>query len=193
MKKPHQTLDPTITPSPTKKAMRGNILRLILSTHLTATVGLSLILLGITPALTQNQPHSAPPVLPKTPPNLTFNVERQSGNCPKTVKLWAAWRYYEGGGEHTVIADTVPIAGTARIVSSNKKLVEYKAPLKKTYNSCVGQAKSPSQDYPYRFQFRDGNVYFRVELPPDTPSTPSEITAQSVVVSRPYVRWAVAD
>lgn len=193
MNKPHKTPNPTINHSSTQKGTGENILRLILSTNLTATVGLSVILLGITPALTQNQPRSAPPALPKTQPNLTFNVERQSGNCPKTVKLWVAWRYYEGGGEHTVIADTVPMAGTARIVSSNKKLVEYKAPLKKTYNSCIGQAKSPSQDYPYQFQFRDGNVYFRVELPPDTPSTPSEITYQSVVASRPYVRWAIAD
>lgn len=193
MNKPHNTLDPTIGSSPTKKGMGGNILRLIVSTNLTATVGLSLILLGVTPALTQNRPRSAPPVLPTTQPNLTFNVERQSGNCPKTVKLWASWRYYQGGGEHTVIADTVPIAGALQKVSSNKKLVEYRAPLKKTYNSCVGQAKSPSQDYPYRFRFGDGNVYFRVELPPDTPSTPSEITYQSVVASRPYVRWAIAD
>ena len=191
MNKIHKMFDPTISNSLSKRGVGRDTLRLILSTHLTATFGLLSILVGVTPALTQNRPASAPPVLPKTQPNLTFNVERQSGNCPKTVKLWASWRYYEGGGEHTVIADTMPLAGAAQKVSSSKTLVEYKAPLKKTYVSCIGQAKSPSQDNPYQFRFRDGKVYFRVELPSNNP--PSEITYQTVIASRPYVRWAVAD
>ena len=158
--------------------------------RLTTTFGLFSALLTATPALTQNQPTK--PVLPNTPPNTTFNVQRQSGTCPKTVRLWSLSRWYEGGAENTVIADTLAIAGSARLVSSGKKVVEYTAPLKKNYASCVGQAISEELT-PYKFRFGSGNVSFRVELPPDSPSTPSAFSTQTLVGGRPYVRWAIAD
>ncbi len=158
--------------------------------RLTTTLGLFSVLLAATPALTQNQPTK--PVLPRTLPNTTFSVQRQSGSCPKTVSLWSSSRWYEGGAENTVIADTLAIAGPVRLVSSGKKLVEYTAPLQKNYASCVGQAIS-QELAPYKFRFGNGNVSFRVELPPDPPGLPSEISARSIVDSRPYVRWALAD
>lgn len=138
------------------------------------------------------QAQSAKPVLPTTPPDIVLKVERQSGTCPKTIGIWTAFRYYEGGGEHTVIADTWVIADRAQLISLGKKLVEYKAPLKTYLASCVGQAKA-EEDYPYRFRFSNSNVSFRVELPPDTPANPSEFTARSILGARPYVRWAIAD
>lgn len=138
------------------------------------------------------QAQSTKPVLPKTPPDLVLKVERKSGNCPKTIGLWTAFRYYEGGGEHTVIADTWAIASRAKITAATKKLVEYKAPLKTVYATCVGQAKA-SEDYPYQLQFGKGNVAFEVKLPPDTPANPSEIMEKSILGARPYVRWAIAD
>ncbi|HEY9849802.1 MAG TPA: hypothetical protein V6D28_10110 [Leptolyngbyaceae cyanobacterium] len=144
----------------------------------------------VTSARSQNQPA---PSLPRTPANTIFNVRRQQGNCPRTVRLWTSFRYYEGGGEHTVIADTGAIAGTARLISSNKKVAEYRAPLNRTYASCVGQANSNTDDFPYRFRFGSGNVTFRVQLPADTPSNPSEISYKGVVSTRPVVRWAIAD
>lgn len=141
---------------------------------------------------TTTQAQSTKPVLPKTPPDLVLKVERKSGNCPKTIGLWTAFRYYEGGGEHTVIADTWAIAGRVQITASTKKFVEYKAPLKTAYATCVGQAKA-SEDYPYQLQLSKGNVAFEVKLPPDTPANPSEITAKGILGARPYVRWAIAD
>lgn len=158
--------------------------------QLTMTWGLCSALLAATPALTQNQPTK--PVLPSTPPNITFNVQRQTGTCPTTVRLWSSSRWYEGGAENTVIADTLAIAGSARLVRSGKRLVEYTAPLKKNYASCVGEATS-QELRPYKFRFGSGNVSFRVELPSDSPGLPSEISVRSIVGERPYVRWAIAD
>ena len=80
-------------------------------------------------------------------------------------------------------------AGRAQITTSTKKFVEYKAPLKTAYVTCVGKAKA-SEDYPYQLQFGKGNVAFEVKLPPDTPS---EIMEKSILGARPYVRWAIAD
>lgn len=142
--------------------------------------------------LSTTQAQSIKPVLPKTPPDLVLKVDRKSGNCPKTIGLWTAFRYYEGGGEHTVIADTWAMASRTQITASTKKLVEYKAPLRTVYATCVGQAKA-SEDYPYQLQFGKGNVAFLVKLPPDTPANPSEIMEKSILGARPYVKWAIAD
>ena len=91
----------------------------------TTTLSLFSFLLVLSPTATLAQP--AKPVLPKTSPNTLLKVKRQLGNCPKTVGLWTSYRYYEGGGEHTVIADTSAIAKAAQIISSGNKLVDYKA------------------------------------------------------------------
>lgn len=158
-------------------------------TQLSTTFGLLSTLVVATPALTQT---AAAPRLPRTQPNLTFNVQRQSGICPRTVNLWHSTRYFEGGGEHTVIANTAAIAGTVRLVTANKKYAEFRAPLQRAYASCVGVARS-SEDYPYLFRFSGGNVTFRVQLPQDTPSNPSSISDRAVMANRPMVRWAIAD
>lgn len=157
--------------------------------QLSTTFGILSNLVVVTPAISQT---AAAPSLPRTQPNLTFNVQRQAGVCPRTVSLWHSTRYFEGGGEHTVIANTAAIAASARLVTANKKYAEFRAPLQRAYASCVGQARS-NQDYPYLFQFGGGNVTFRVQLPPDTPSNPSSISDRSVMANRPMVRWAIAD
>ena len=159
-------------------------------TRFITTLGLSSVLLVIAPTTIQAQ--LVKPVLPKTPPDIVLKVERQSGTCPKTIGIWTAFRYYEGGGEHTVIADTWSIAGRVQLISSGKKSVEYKAPLNTYFASCIAQAKA-GEDYPYWFRFGNSSVSFRVELPPDTPANPSIITAKSILGARPYVRWAIAD
>lgn len=153
------------------------------------TFTIFLALLVTTSTTTQAQ--LTKPVLPKTPPDILLKVERQAGSCPKTVGLWTAFRYYEGGGEHTVIADTWAIAQRAQITTYGKKFVAYKAPLRTDFATCVGQAKAT--DYPYYLQFGKGNVAFTVKLPPDTAANPSAITAKSILGARPYVRWAIAD
>lgn len=158
---------------------------------LMASFGFLSTLLVAVPAMTQNQ---APPAVPRTPPDTVFSVTRQSGNCPGTVKMWASLRQYEGGAEFTVIADTLAIAGSARLVRSTKKMAEFTAPLKSNFASCVGQASSNEGSLNvYRVQFQNRNVIFRVQLPADTPSSPSEIVYKGVVSSRPAVKWQIAD
>jgi hypothetical protein len=160
-------------------------------TRLAMSAGLLSALLVATPGLAENSPLSPGKIL-RQRSNTTFTVKRQTGYCPKVVRLWTDSRPYEGGGELIVIADTLAIAGPARLVSSNEKVAQFKAPLKKAYISCVGRASS--EEYSdYRFTFRQGHVYFRVQLPPDTPSTPSAIDRRGIIASRPYVRWAIAD
>lgn len=162
---------------------------------LSTTGGILSALLVATPALTQNQQPS--PRVPSTPPDLTLNVQRQKGTCPKTVGLWTlAQPYKDGGGaDFTVIADTTAIADPAKLISSSKKFAEFRAPLKKNFASCVGRTtlKEGSQFREYSFRFQNKNVIFRVQLPPDTPSKPSGIAYKNVVSSRPAVRWQLAD
>lgn len=131
------------------------------------------------------------PELPKTPPNTTLKVQSQSGNCPQTASLWTSFRYYEGGGQHTVILDTSRISGAAKLVSSGKKVVQFRAPLKKAYATCVGEARH--EELPYLVRFRGGNVILRVALPADTPANPSQVDLASIVATRPFVLWSIAD
>lgn len=166
------------------------VLAVWLRFYIMKTLSWLLIILALSIDTAIAQPNK--PVLPKTPPNTVIPVKRQSGNCPQTVGLWTASRYYEGGGENTVIADTTVIAAApVKLVSYGKKFVEYTAPLKRAYISCVGQARSP--EYPYSLRFQNRHVSFRVQLPPDTPANPSEFTVRSILGSRPYVQWAIAD
>lgn len=150
------------------------------------------VLFVSTPAFSQNRP--TPLAIPRTSPNESFRVTRTSGNCPSSVGVWTAMRQYEGGGEFTVIANTAAIAGPARIVRSTKKFAEFSAPLKSNFASCVGTATSQDETLNlYSFRLQNRNVIFRVQLPQDTPSNPSEIMVRNVVSAQPAVRWAIAD
>ncbi|MCL1464773.1 hypothetical protein [Argonema galeatum] len=155
---------------------------------LIATLGILLLLLAVTPAMSQNLPA---PSVPSTPPDTTFNVIRQSGTCPRNIKLWTLIGKYAGNSVFTVIADTNTIASSARLVKSDKKLAEFIAPLKSNFADCVGEAISEDVDERtfYTFRFQNKNVIFRVQLQPDTPGNPSEIVYKNLVLSRPAVRW----
>jgi hypothetical protein len=160
-------------------------------TPLTGSLGLLSVLVVATPGLTQDA-QVEPSALLREPPTTTFNVVATKGNCPTSVGVWTASRGYEGGAENTAIADTSSIAGRARAITSRKKYVVYRARLKKEYSSCVGQASSP--EYPsYKFLFRRQRVYFRVDLPPGNLNNPTKFTSRSVLLSRPLVKWAIAD
>lgn len=151
-----------------------------------------MVLLG-TAALAQSQ-NPNPTQLIKSPPNEQLAVQRKSGTCPKQVGLWTGFRYYEGGGELTVVADTATIAGPARLSASNETMAEYVAPLKRAHASCVGRT-IPGEQSAYSMRFAQGRVYFRVDVTEiaKNPSTPAGITHKSLVGTRPYVRWAIAD
>jgi len=158
----------------------------------TTTLGIFATLFIAIPGFTQSQ--STPLTIPKTSPNESFKVTRTSGSCPQTIGIWTSVRQYEGGAEFSVIANTAALAGPARLVRSNKKSAEFSAPLKSNFASCVGTATSQDETLNYYiFRFQNGNVIFRVQLPKDTPSNPSEISIKKVISAQPAVRWALAD
>lgn len=161
---------------------------------LTQFIQLGLFLALLVKSATIAQAQLTQPILPKTQPNVVLKIQRQSGTCPRAIGIWTSFRNYEGGGEHTVIADTLTIAGKAELILSSKKLVEYRAPLKKAYAECNGKAieESDGEDL-YLLLLREGNVYFRAILPPDTDANPSSFSNVGILNDRPYVRWAIAD
>lgn len=153
--------------------------------------GILSVLLIATPGITQNS-QEAPPTIPSGRPNTTINVNRRSGNCPSSMRIWTSFRSYEGGGEHTVIADTSAIANSARVNNSGAKFVEFSAPLKSEFATCVGEASSEDEPI-YRFRFADRRVVFRMDLSRLRPGTITRINYRGVVSSRPAIRWAIAD
>jgi hypothetical protein len=137
----------------------------------------------------QAQPQSAPG--PITAPHVALNVQRSAGTCPKTVGLWWFVLPYEGGAEHTVVADTRAFADSTKLVSSNKQVVEFVSPLRRNYASCVGQTQGNEYTF-YNVQFKNKQAYFRVDLRKiNAPA--KEIAYKTIAGSRPYVRWAIAD
>lgn len=161
--------------------------------HLTLFV--SVVTLGILTALNQGRSQT-----PKTPnqaqietftgslerPNMILNVKREAGTCPQTIGIWTFLLPFEGGAEHTAVAD---IRG-AKLVASGEKFLEYEARLRQSYASCVGSAKSARPNV-YNFQFRNGKAYFRLDLKQVTINT--KITYQGTGGFRPYVRWLAVE
>jgi hypothetical protein len=137
------------------------------------------------PALGQTTPG------PIAEPNVKLNVQRTSGTCPQTVGLWWFILPYEGGAEHTVIADTRAFADSVKLLSANQQFVEFVAPLRSNYASCIGQTHNQEYKF-YTLQFKNKKAYFRVDLRKiNAPA--QEITYKTITASRPYVRWAIAD
>jgi hypothetical protein len=118
--------------------------------------------------------------------NMILDVKREAGECPNTVGIWTFLLPFEGGAEHTAVADI----RDAKLIASDKKFVEYEAPLRKSYVSCVGSAKSERPPV-YNFQFRNGKVYFRLDLNQSTLNT--TIIYKGTGGFRPYVRWIAAE
>ncbi|MDZ7956859.1 MAG: hypothetical protein RMY34_02950 [Aulosira sp. DedQUE10] len=148
-----------------------------------------LAIAGIISATAQAQPESAPG--PLSAPNAKLNIQRSTGNCPESVGLLWFVLPYEGGAEHTVVADTRAFAHSTKLVSSNKQVVEFVATLRDDYASCVGQAENKEYTF-YNVQFKNKQAYFRVDLR-KIQAPAKEITYKTVAASRPYVRWAIAD
>lgn len=98
---------------------------------------------------------------------------------------------FEGGADHTVVADTQAIASApAKLVVSQQKRLEYEAPLRSQYASCVGQASSPLLSA-YNFQFRNGKVNFRMDV--SQGDGYREILYKGMSASRPYIHWRAAE
>lgn len=118
--------------------------------------------------------------------NMILDVKSEAGECPKTVGIWTFLLPFEGGAEHTAVADI----RNAKLIASDKKFVEYEAPLRNSYASCVGSAKSERPPV-YNFQFRNGKAYFRLDLRQETLNT--TIIYQGTGGFRPYVRWIAGE
>lgn len=145
-------------------------------------VGVSIAISLLIPTLAQSTPSNRN----YEQPNLSFKVDRRSGNCPKTVNLWSLLLPLEGGADHIAVADTLRFANTARVTRSNSRFVEYEAPLKREFASCVGRASS-SEFRAYQFQFHNRRVYFQVN--PAIANSKTAIVARRVASGRPYVFW----
>lgn len=153
-----------------------------------STLGLLSVLVFSTSTSTLAQPSQPASSPARSSTNLT--VKRQYGICPQKVGLTTLLIPFEGGAEHTVVANTRAIAGSARVSSSGKKFVEYEAPLQKAYASCVGQATSPELRA-YRVRLGNGKVYFRVDVGWVDGTT--QITSRSLSAGLPYVRWIATE
>lgn len=133
-------------------------------------------------------------VVSNPPPNKQYNVVRESGNCPKNVGIWnISFGYRQDAlmSEQIAIADTLPIAGLARLASERFRFVEFQAPLLPAYASCVGEASSPqnpnSLDARYRFRFRNRNVYFSVDFTATPEGFGAGISDRKIIGGRPFV------
>ncbi|WP_066425804.1 hypothetical protein [Anabaena sp. 4-3] len=161
-------------------------------TQIIALAGIlsSLAVVGTITTKTPAQPQSQPG--PIFTPNVQLQVQRTRGNCPKTVGLWWIGLPYEGGAEHTVIADTRAFANETKLVpSQNKRFVEFVSTLNSNYATCVGKASSKEYAF-YNVEFKHKKAYFRVDLR-NINAPASEIVYKTVTAFRPYVRWAIAD
>lgn len=151
----------------------------------------SLAVVGTVHATAKAQPQPQSEQGPIAAPNVALNVQRSAGKCPQKVGLWWLVLPYEGGAEHTVVADTRAFADSTKLVSSSKQVVEFVSPLRSDYASCVGQTQGKEYTF-YNVQFKNKQAYFRVDLRKiNAPA--KEITYKTITASRPYVRWAIAD
>lgn len=137
-----------------------------------------------------SQPPSQP-VDTFRPPNLTFAVQAEAGTCPETVALWELGLAFEGGADHTVVADFAPISRLpVEILQSEEHRIVYGAPLQPDFATCVGSARSDAWSM-YAFQFSDGQLRFELDL--TNSDGFREIRYADVAVNRPYVYWRAAE
>ena len=124
-------------------------------------------------------------------PNTWFEVTAASGNCPETVGLWAFMLGFEGGADHTVVADTQAIATLpAQVLHSEDRRIIYEAPLQAEFAGCSATAESDTLSM-YAFHFGNGKVRFEVDL--TTGDGFREIRYADVAANRPYVFWRAAE
>jgi hypothetical protein len=124
------------------------------------------------------------------PPNVQLPVMATAGNCPDTVDLWVMSQAYEGGADHTVVADFLAIAtGPTEILSSEDLRISYVTPLREEFAACVGTAKSESLAV-YSVRLGDGKVHFTLNL--EGHSGTFDIRYADVSANRPYIYWRAA-
>ncbi|MBE9109387.1 hypothetical protein IQ273_08150 [Nodosilinea sp. LEGE 07298] len=124
-------------------------------------------------------------------PNVQFEVAAETGTCPETVSLWEFGLGFEGGADHTVVADFAPLAtAPAEILQSEDRRIVYAAPLKAGFADCTGTATSQYLSM-YAFQFGDGTVQFKLDLRGDDGFR--DIRYADISANRPYIHWRAAE
>ncbi|MBD0337543.1 MAG: hypothetical protein ICV62_18805, partial [Cyanobacteria bacterium Co-bin13] len=72
-------------------------------------------------------------------PNVWFKVAAKSGTCPEMVGRWELVMGFEGGADHTVVADIAAIAAMpVQIIRAEARHITYEAPLIEDYATCQG-------------------------------------------------------
>lgn len=164
-------------------------LKLVLA--LASTVLLASCSTNPAPPLTNPNDTQAQPVDTFTAPNVQFEVTAEAGTCPETVSLWEFGLGFEGGADHTVVADFGPLAAApAAIVQSEERYIVYAAPLKAEFADCTATANSQDLSL-YTFQFGDGNLQFELNLRGDDGFR--DIRYADLAANRPYIFWRAAE
>jgi len=95
-------------------------------------------------ALASGQLVVVQPVQAQKTPNVSIEVDRQSGTCPDTVGLWILPLSVVGAVEYTVVPNILPFTDSSKLSGFDRKAANYEATLNSQYASCVGQAESRS-------------------------------------------------
>jgi len=124
-------------------------------------------------------------------PNIWFEVVAESGICPDKVGLWEFIQGFEGGADHTVVADIAAIAAMpVQIIRAEAFHITYEAPLIEDYATCQGSARSEYLSM-YTIYFDQGKVRFDLDLSEDDGFR--ELRHADISASRPYVFWRAAE
>jgi hypothetical protein len=112
---------------------------------------------------------------------IAIHIISKSGTCPKSIGVWTSLKRLEGGGEHTMIANTLPLAETIQLTRTGKNFVHYEAKLKPLYAFCQGYGNSHLPSV-YHVQLQDGKLLFQASKLP-------ALKYQGIDAYRPFIRW----
>ncbi|HEY9737910.1 MAG TPA: hypothetical protein V6D06_16575, partial [Trichocoleus sp.] len=123
-------------------------------------------------------------------PNVLLPVQTQSGSCPPSIGLWVLRQGFEGGADHTVIADTAAIAtAPARQAAAGQGEVVFTVPLRPEYSGCVGVAQSEHLSF-YSLEMSQGQGRFRLDLSGDGQR---QVLDSGSSAGRPYIHWRATE
>lgn len=132
-----------------------------------------------------------PTVSTEIRPNVWLEVATESGTCPEMVGLWELIIGFEGGADHTVVADIAAIsATTVQITRAEARHITYEAPLIEDYATCQGIARSEFLSM-YAVYFGQGKVRFDLDLSNDNGFR--ELRHADISANCPYVFWRAAE
>lgn len=132
-----------------------------------------------------------PAVSTEIRPNVWLEVAAESGTCPELVGLWEFTTGFEGGADHTVVADIAAIAARpVQTIRAETRHITYEAPLIEAYVTCQGSARSEYLSM-YAIDFDQGKIRFDLNLSDDDGFR--ELRYADISANRPYVFWRAAE